>query len=349
MATYPNLDPELAAAAADFPRLDVTDIVAARRRYDELSGPALAELCYDGVEVREIAAPGMGHAPDVPIRLLTPTGARGPLPVLLAMHGGGFVLGRAEDFEYLCLDVVRDLGIAVANVEYRLAPEHPFPAPLEDCYAALLHVAGQSEELGIDPARIAVGGSSAGGGLAAGTVLRARDESGPPIAFQLLISPAVDDRSDTPSARQFANGPVLNHRFNTLVWRYYLGADYRGPEDPDVSPYAAPIHAADLSRLPPTYLAAMELDPLRDANIEFALRLLQAGVSVELHSHPGTFHGSTEMVTAAESSVRAKRGMLDALRRGLGLDPRPPRSEPEDPPARATSNPSAHQQKDRSA
>ncbi|MCQ8831276.1 alpha/beta hydrolase fold domain-containing protein [Streptomyces samsunensis] len=322
MTTFPAMDPELAAAAAEFPDLDITDItglLAARRVSDESSAASIAGLSYDGVDVREISAPGLGAAPDVPIRLLRPVGTPGPLPVLLAMHGGGFVLGKAQDYEYFCLEVVRDLRIAVANVEYRLAPETPFPGPLDDCYAALSHVHAHGEELGIDRARIAVGGSSAGGGLAAGTVLRARDEGGAPIAFQFLVSPALDDRASTVSARQFANGPILNRHFNELVWQKYLGPGYQGPGDSGVSPYAAPARATDLSGLPPTYIVAMELDPLRDDNIQYALRLLQAGVSVELRSHPGTFHGSTELAASAQSSVRAQREMLDALRRGLRL------------------------------
>ncbi|MFF0144733.1 acetyl esterase/lipase [Amycolatopsis sulphurea] len=327
MTTFPAMDPELAAAAAGFPDLDISGpagLLAAREAVEEGSAAAIAGFSYDGVDVQVVAAPGLGEAPDVPIRLLRPVGTPGPLPVLLALHGGGFVLGKAQDYEYFCLDVVRELGIAVANVEYRLAPETPFPGPLDDCYAALEYVYARSEELGIDRTRIAVGGSSAGGGLAAGTVLRARDEGGVPIAFQFLVSPALDDRGDTPSARRFADGPIVTRRFSELVWQKYLGPGYTGPGDTRVSPYAVPARATDLSGLPPTYLVAMELDPLRDDNIQYALRLLQAEVSVELHAHPGTVHGSTELVTSARSSIRATRGMLDALRRGLRIDAEAP-------------------------
>ncbi|MCU1407874.1 MAG: esterase [Glaciihabitans sp.] len=299
------------------PEMDISDIVAIRAS-NEVPSEQVG-LSYNGVDLRDISAPGIGDAPDVPIRLMRPTGSSGPLPVLIAMHGGGFVLGRAQDFDYFCLEVVRVLGIAVANVEYRLAPETPFPGPLDDCYAALTFIHNNSDELGIDPARIAVGGSSAGGGLAAGTVMRARDEGGPPIAFQFLLSPALDDRSSTPSTTQFGEGPLLSRRTGILVWQYYLGADYTGPDDPDVPIYAAPARADDLAGLPPAYIAAMELDPVRDENIQYALRLLQAGVSVELHSHPGTFHGSVELVPHAKSSARVMRGMLDGLGRGLRI------------------------------
>lgn len=316
-ARFPTLDPELASAVEAAPDLDIADVAAARELNAKLSEPSRAALSYDGVEVSQVWASGLGEAPDVPIRLLRPSGQSGTLPVLLAMHGGAFVLGQAQDFDYFCLEIVRTLGITVANVEYRLAPETPFPGPLDDCYAALCHVHGNSEELGIDPARIAVGGSSAGGGLAAGTVMRARDEDGPPIAFQFLLSPALDDRLSTASVAQLADAPVVTRRTGVLAWRYYLGADYNGPEDPHVSTYAAPARATDLTGLPPTYIAAMELDPMRDENIHYALRLLDAGVSVELHSHPGTFHGSVEFAPLAQSSLRIQRGILDGLSRGL--------------------------------
>lgn len=309
MTVHPNLLPELAAVAgaAD---IDIADLASARRLTDDASRRAIEALSYEGVDVTDIVAPGLGDDPDVPIRFLRPTGRVGTLPVLLAIHGGGFVLGRAQEFEYFCLEVVRELGIAVANVDYRLAPETPFPGPLDDCYAVLLHVSSSAGELGIDPGLLAVAGSSAGGGLAAGIVLRARDEGGPPIAYQLLLSPAVDDRAGTGSTAE-------------LVWRYYLGPSYAGRTDPGVSAYAAPARATDLSGLPPTYIAAMEIDPVRNQDIEFAVRLLDAGVSVELHSHPGTFHGSFEFAPAAPSSARIRDGMLGGLARALGLAPRP--------------------------
>lgn len=319
MSAHPTMDPELAAAITTVPAIDVEDLATARATNDVVAETLLANLSYEDVDVVDVVAPGLDGAPDVPIRLLRPSGVTGDLPVLLAMHGGGFVLGRAQDYEYFCLEAVRQLGIAVANVEYRLAPETPFPGPLDDCYAALLHVHAHAAQLGIDPTRIAVGGSSAGGGLAAGTVLRARDEGRVPIVFQCLLSPALDDRLATPSVARFGQG-----RTGTLIWQYYLGDGYTGPDDADVSPYAAPARADDLTGLPPTYIAQMELDAVRDEGFEYALRLLGAGVSVELHSHPGTFHGSVEFVPSAASSLRITSGILDALRRGLSLQPTPP-------------------------
>lgn len=321
MTDFPTMDPELAAAAASLPMLDLSDIAAVRELYETLTRESLADLSYDGVDLRHVSAPGLGDDPAVPIRLLTPAGAEGPLPVLVAIHGGGFVLGTAQEYEYFCLEVVRELRIAVANVEYRLAPETPFPGPLNDCYAALRYVHDHSGELGLDPARIAVGGSSAGAGLAAGTALKARDEGVVPVVFQSLLSPALDNRLATPSMTEFVDTPMWDRRTAAQSWQNYLGRGYTGPDDPDVSIYAAPGRAADLSDLPPAHLSVMELDPLRDENIEYALRLLQAGVSVELHSHPGTFHGCMELSASAECSARIQREIIDALRRGLGVKP----------------------------
>jgi acetyl esterase/lipase len=199
------------------------------------------------------------------------------------------------------------------SVDYRLAPEHPFPSGLEDCYAALLWLAKESGELGVDAERIAVFGQSAGGGLAAGLALLARDRGGPSLCFQLLGIPELDDRLETPSMVAFTDTPMWNRPSAERSWRYYLGEEPNG----DTSVYAAPARAEDLSGLPPAYVSTCEYDPLRDEGMIYALRLLQAGVSVELHQFAGTFHGST--ILPAEVSRRQQAEMTDALRRGLGL------------------------------
>ncbi|GGG18031.1 esterase [Rhodococcoides trifolii] len=315
MTTFPTLDPELAAAVTMLPSLDFADVPAARTTFDGLLAAMMTDLSYDGVDLREIAVPGLNGDPEVTIRFITPQNASGPLPVLVWIHGGGFAIGTAQSSDPYCVDVARELGFAVANVEYRLAPETPFPGPLNDCFAALQYVHSHADELGIDPARIAVGGQSAGGGLAAGTVLKARDE-GVPVAFQLLEIPELDDRLTTPSMTAFVDTPMWNRPNAINSWKFYLGDSYSGPDDQNVSSYGAPSRATDLSGLPPTYLCTMELDPLRDEGIDYAVRLLQAGVSVELHSFPGTFHGSALLATA-EVSVRGHAEALDALRRGL--------------------------------
>ncbi|WP_055476476.1 alpha/beta hydrolase [Gordonia sp. HS-NH1] len=316
MTTFPQLDPELAPALTVLPNIDFADVESARRTFDTLIESQLADLSLDGVRVRELSAPGLGGDPDVGIRFFTPESPRGPLPVLLWIHGGGFAIGTAASTDPFCVQVVRELGFAVASVEYRLAPETPFPGPLNDCYSALTYVHAHATDLGVDTSRIAVGGQSAGGGLAAGTVLRARDEGVIPVAFQLLEIPELDDRLTSVSMTDFVDTPLWHRPNAILSWKFYLGESYTGPEDPDVSIYAAPARATDLSGLPPTYLCTMELDPLRDEGIEYALNLLRAGVSVELHSFPGTFHGSG-LVAAAEVSKRATAEAFGALRRGL--------------------------------
>ena len=216
----------------------------------------------------------------------------------------------------------------VVSVEYRLAPEHPFPAGLEDCYAALVWTATEAKKLGIDPERIAIAGQSAGGGLAAATALLARDRGGPKLCFQLLEIPELDDRLDTPSMLAFTDTPLWNRPNAVWSWRHYLGPDHRG----EVSPYAAPARAENLAGLPPAYISTMEFDPLRDEGILYALRLLQAGVSVELHSYPGTFHGSALLPTAEVSrrnmeevfGVLARRPQLGRDGRGTPMVSCPP-------------------------
>ena len=199
--------------------------------------------------------------------------------------------------------------------EYRLAPEHPFPAGVEDCFAALQWTVGNAGQLHVDPDRVAVGGQSAGGGLAAAVALLARDRGGPSLCFQFLGNPELHHRLDTASMRAFVDTPLWNRPNAELSWEYYLGPD-NGP----VSPYASPALASDLGGLPPAYVTTMEFDPLRDEGIAYALRLLEAGVTVELHSFPGTFHGSTLIPTAAVSR-RAHEELLTALRRGLLVTP----------------------------
>jgi acetyl esterase/lipase len=223
------------------------------------------------------------------------------------------MMGSIEMMDPWCQKVAADLDAIVVSVEYRLAPEHPFPAGIDDCYAALRWTAANAAELGIDPARLAIAGQSAGGGLAAGTALMARDRGGPALCFQLLEIPELDDRLDTPSMLAFQDTPLWNRPNAVWSWKHYLGPKHAG----EPSPYAAPARAKDLSGLPPAYVSTMEFDPLRDEGIQYALRMLQAGVSVELHSYPGTFHGSG-LIAGAKVSERGARESLDALRRALG-------------------------------
>ena len=253
-----------------------------------------------------------GPAGDIPVRLYSASTEPGA-GVIAYFHGGGWVLSSIDGHDGLARRIAARTGAIVVSVEYRLAPEDPFPAGLEDCYAALCFTANNAAELEIDPARIAIAGQSAGGGLAAATTLLARDRGGPKLCFQLLEIPELDDRLETPSMRAFTDTPLWNLPNAEWSWRHYLGPAHAG----EVSAYAAPSRAKDLKGLPRAYVSTMEFDPLRDEGILYGLALLQAGVSVELHSFPGTFHGSG-LVPGAEPSRRNTEEVIAVLRRRLG-------------------------------
>jgi acetyl esterase len=302
-------DPELEALIPLLPTISemstVEKIAEMRAGASALTIPAPDR---DDVSKEDRRIPGPKGAPDVPIRIYRPTSSSGTdtlRAAVLEIHGGGFLMGSIEMMDAWCQQVAAEIDAVVVSVEYRLAPEDPFPAGVEDCYAALSYTASNARELGIDASRIAVAGQSAGGGLAAATALLARDRGGPALCFQLLEIPELDDRLDTPSMLAFDDTPLWNRPNAVWSWRHYLGADHTG----EVSQYAAPARAENLAGLPSAYLSTMEFDPLRDEGILYALRLLQAGVSVELHSFPGTFHGSALVPTASVS----KRGSSETL------------------------------------
>ena len=296
------MDPELEPFLLLFPPADLTDPVTARKNLAELA-TAVPAPDTTGMEIEDRTVPA---DPDVAVRIYRPHQAQG---AIVWLHGGGFVMGDLDTEHSAATWVADGSGTVVISVGYRRAPEHRFPAALDDAYAVLTWTAGHTADLGIDPERIAVGGHSAGAGLAAAVALRARDQHGPPIRFQLLNQPELDDRQETWSARHFTDTHWMNRDKIAATWRHYLGS---GP----ASPYAAPARAADLSGLPPAYIATAEVDPLRDEGIDYALRLLQAGVSVELHQWPGTFHGS-HAILSAEVSQRQIAELTAALRRAL--------------------------------
>ncbi|OLS98210.1 esterase [Pseudonocardia sp. CNS-004] len=312
--TYP-FDPELAEAAAAMPPTEMGDIPNARVQMAETFAAVFGEPDRSGVQVRDELVPGPDGAPDVRLRIFTPDRVAAPAAIY-DVHGGGFIVGTIDIFDTLNARLARELGVVVVTVEYRLAPEHPYPAPLEDCYAGLVWTAKNADALGVDPDRIVIHGESAGGGLCAGLALLARDRGGPRIAFQYLGVPELDDRLDTPSMQAFTDTPIWNRPNAVVSWDSYLGAGQRG--GPDVPVYAAPARATDLTGLPPAYVSVMEFDPLRDEGIAYAQRLMQAGVSVELHAFPGTFHGSS-MIEQAAVSRRQADEELGVLRRALGV------------------------------
>ncbi|WP_308166786.1 alpha/beta hydrolase [Nocardia albiluteola] len=307
------IDPELLPWLAMLPKVDLADMAAARAGIGELAASLPPVQIPDGLEIREVRIPGHDGTEITARVYATAKAGNGLRSGYVHIHGGGFVLGDLDTFEQTPVDIAAACDVVVVAPDYRLAPEHPFPAGLEDCYATLEWLAANAADLGVDPARIAVGGESAGGGLSAAVALLARDRQGPPLCFQLLEIPELDDRLDTPSMRRFVDTPIWNQPAAVWSWKYYLSGT---PEVPGLQ-YAAPARAHDLAGLPPAFVSTCEFDPLRDEGMSYAQRLLAAGVSTELHHYRGTFHGS-EMVREAAVSRRMAADRMDALRRALG-------------------------------
>ncbi|NHO31297.1 alpha/beta hydrolase [Acetobacter fallax] len=263
--------------------------------------------------------PGMPGDPDVRVLISRPEKASpGPLPAILHIHGGGFVMGTADRFLPLLRKWAHDLDCVVISVDYRLAPETSFPGPLDDCYAALLWAVAEAGELNIDVSRIGVAGESAGGGLAAGLALLARQRSGPHLAFQNLQYPMLDDRTGPDSPRNPVTGDyVWTRDMNVFGWRSFLGVM---PGVEGISPFAAPTRATDLSGLPPAYIGVGTLDLFLDENMDYALRLIRAAVPVEIDVFPGAFH-AFELQPRAAITRRSMARRTDALRRAMILRP----------------------------
>jgi acetyl esterase/lipase len=316
-------DPDLAdfaAAAAANAGQGLGDPVAGRANaeaYLSMLGPTVDT---SGLEVEDRTIPGPEGAPEVPVRVYRPAApASTVVPGLIYIHGGGFYAGSLDTEHGAAAVIARELGIVVVSVDYRLAPEDPFPAGVEDSYAALVWLHANAADLGVDPPRIGAMGGSAGGGIAAGVTLLARDRGGPTLCFQYLGIPELDDRLDTWSMRHFTATPMWSRPSALTSWAWYLGTDEDPASRADVSPYASPARATDVAGLPPTYISVMEYDPLRDEGIAYAIKLLQAGVTVELHLFPGTFHGSS-MIPAAAITKREHGERIAVLRRGLRVD-----------------------------
>lgn len=250
---------------------------------------------------------------DVPVRVYTPEGD-GPFPAFVWFHGGGWTIGSLDENEVACREVCARAGAVVVSVDYRLAPENPYPAAVDDCYAVVEWIAARGAELGADPARIAVGGESAGGNLAAVVALKARDLGGPPIALQVLVSPVVGHCDDGhASYREYADGYFLSK--DSMAWFFTLYP--RGPEDL-ADPYLLPLRATDLSGLPRALVMGAEYDVLRDEGEEYARRLDKAGVPVELVRYDGLIHGffgllATELGAAGDAHRRAAAALRSAF------------------------------------
>jgi acetyl esterase/lipase len=294
----------------------IADPVQRRATFLELMDAGVAEPDA-GVVTEDHLVPGAAGDPEVRLRSYRPAGAEGPLPAVYYIHGGGMVIGAIETEDAIAGWLCGAVGCAAVSVEYRLAPENPHPAPVEDCYAGLAWTATNAERLGIDPSRIAVYGGSAGGGLAAATAIVARDRGGPALAFQMLLYPMLDDRCCTPSCREIDDIGVFDGWASEEGWRALLGERWASDA---VEPAAAPARSTDLSGLPPAWIDVGELDSLRDESVAYALRLMQAGVATDLHVYPAVFHAWEVFVPEATASARVKAERVAALRRVFALD-----------------------------
>lgn len=308
-ADFPTLDPDLAGLLQLLPDTrDVLDDVEGARAMMLALAAGSGEVDTTGLVVEDVPLTAFGSPASARVYRPVdagPDGDRG-LAGVLHLHGGGFCLGSVDLEHAVSVDLARTLGVVVVAVDYRLAPEHPYPAPVEDCYAGLQLLASLD---GVDATRLAVHGSSAGGGLSASVALLARDRGGPAVCFQSLDIPVLDDRLETPSMRAGDGTPMWSRPQARTSWEYYLGGA-------EADHYAAPMRAESVAGLPPAYVVVCELDPLRDEGIAYASRLLQAGVSVELHCVPGAFHGMA-IVQDAPVVQRMRTELHTVLRRAL--------------------------------
>lgn len=267
-----------------------------------------------GVDVSDRVVGGSGDAPATRVVVYEPTNRPRPSGALLWIHGGGMVMGRPEQANTWCSALAADLNILVVSVDYRLAPEQPFPAGLTDCFTALTWLADHADELGIDPARIAVGGDSAGGGLTASLCQLARDEDGPAVCFQLLNYPMLDDRTVLRADHQGRGAFIWTPISNRFGWSAYLG---HTPTAGDAPRHAAPARTEDLAGLPPAWIGVGDLDLFYEEDVDYATRLEAAGVRCELHVEPGMYHGADQFLLKAPRMRAYRDRMVAALGNAL--------------------------------
>jgi acetyl esterase len=307
-----RIDQDFAEELESLAWLDYADIPADRRRLAEIV--QRVPVSEAGVDWHDEVLEPDADLPPVRLRIYQPD-ARGNGAGVMHIHSGGWVVGDL-DFEHADnVRLVRLLGVSLVSVDYRLAPEHPYPAGLDDCCRAWRWLAASAGQLGIDPGRIALTGASAGAALAVGVALRCRDSTLAMPGAVCLQDPALDDRL-TNASSAFEGTPVIDRTRLVRIWDAYLGAGLRGTAA--VPPYAAPARVADLRGLPPAYVSAAEFDPVRDDALAFAAALTAAGVATELHLYPGTYHGSFKYLGASVSQ-RAEAQRLAFLTRVLAL------------------------------
>lgn len=306
------MDPQVEAALKALPPLQFADPAAQRATFAEWAKQMPQPPPDDRTAMVKLEANHDG-ARSVPVRVFRPREAPGPLPIVVWCHGGAYVVGSASQDDLLCSDLAVRTCAIVVSVDYRLAPEDPYPAALEDCYAVACWAAAGGITVS-NRARLAVAGASAGAGLAAAVALYARDHGGPPIVFQLLLYPYLDDRRATPSHLAAGDAPLFTTADAEHGWQHYL----RGLTDSaSVPPYAAPARAIDLAGLPPAYVLAAGMDCLRDEAVDYAMAMARAGVAAELHVVPAVPHGFDAVAPDAAVSQRTIAEYAAALRRGL--------------------------------
>lgn len=282
------------------------DARLAAEGFIELAGPPED---VDAVDDRTVP----GTTGEVPVRIYTPAGAGdGPLPCLVYLHGGGWVLGDLESVDSICRIVANRSGCKVVSVDYPLAPEFKFPAPLNDCYAVTEWVAANAASIGVDPDRLAIGGDSAGGNLSAAVALRARDEDGPALRMQVLVYPVTDHYFGTASYDENADGYLLTQDMMRWFWDHYLVDESQGED-----PLASPLRASDLSGLPPAYVITAEFDPLRDEGEAFAARLAADGVTVTHKRYDGHIHAFWQMPGVFPTAATAAEDVAAALKAAM--------------------------------
>lgn len=295
--------------------IDFNDLPASRTSSRQMWEAMKSQMpVVPGVVTEDHKIPGPKGAPKVAVRIYRPGKNYDTRPTLLWIHGGGYMLGDIDQEDFSSKQFALAGKCNIVSVEYRLAPEHPYPAPLEDCYAALKWLASHADQLGVDGSRIAIGGASAGGGLAAGLALLARDRAEVPVIFQLLIYPMINDYNTAPAGKNLPDALFWTRESNLIGWRSYLGCK---PGSQDVSCYAAAFRATDLKNLPPAYIAVGDIDLFAREDIDYAGRLIAAGVPTELHVYPGGCHAFDMLVPGADVSKRFTSDIHRAIKRAM--------------------------------
>ena len=315
MSFTDQIDPEVLHALDTYPAERYIaigdDPPKARALTEAINREMRANLPPTDVTIEERTIPG----PDceIPLAIYQPP-APAPRGGLLWFHGGGYIVGVERD-DARCIEFAEVIGCTVVSVGYRLAPEATFRETIADAFATLNWLADHASELGIDRSRVAIGGGSAGGGLTAGLAHYNRDKQGPDVAFQLLIYPMIDDTHDTPSGHEDTCPTIWNREVSFKAWKMYLGDEF-GSEN--VSPYAAAARAKDLTNLPPALVTVGAMDLFRDENIDYAQRLMAAGVPTDLQVFAGMFHGAEMLVPEAAASKQMRLAYLTSLKRAIG-------------------------------